>query len=372
MLRGENCDYNNINKIYKFLFFLYCMFLSCRDILVLFNYQVTVYLALLFGIPLLIILFDYIKNPKVGYNFFIFVIVSLFYILISVYNTNGIKLFMPMVYAGIAFRNMNLKYISGVFCVFQLLTIVIRYYLIDSGLIYENEINTYWKTEDGRIAYDLAYGNSNIAGMTFFFFLCMLHVCMYRLNKLISFFIILIVGFLSFYYTISRTAFISTILLLMTYFIPSKKRMFIFNKYFLWGVPLIVMLPLILLNYLSSIPVLDQYLSNRIYYISYLFQFINSPATVLTGFEIDEDNSFAIDNVFSYLLVYGGIMALVIFFWFYRSFVANVKSIPSYIVSLVVVMIISGLGEASWAAFGRMGASFFWITFLNRYFYDHH
>ena len=374
MLKKENFCYNisiDVNKVYKVLFILYCLFLSCRDILVLFDYSVTIYLALLFVIPLFIILFDYLNKPKVNFDLFLFIVISLFYVLISVYNINGIKLFMPMVYAGIAFRNMNLKYISVVFCVFQLLTLIIRYFLVDYGLVYENEINAFWKTDDGRYAHDLAYGNSNIAGMTFFFLLCMFHLCMYKSNKIISFFVILFVGLLSFYYTVSRTAFVSTTLLLSTYFIPNRINVLFCNKYLLWSVPIIVISPLIMLNYLSSIPSLDQYLSNRIYYISYLFQFINTPTAVLTGFQIDENNNFAIDNVFSYLLVYGGIIAIVIFFWFYRSFVSNAKYMPFYIVSLIVVMVVSGLGEASWAAFGRIGASFFWIIFMNKYYCNH-
>ena len=81
MLKKENFCYNisiDVNKVYKVLFILYCLFLSCRDILVLFDYSVTIYLALLFVIPLFIILFDYLNKPKVNFDLFLFIVISLF------------------------------------------------------------------------------------------------------------------------------------------------------------------------------------------------------------------------------------------------------------------------------------------------------
>ena len=124
--------------------------------------------------------------------------------------------------------------------------------------------------------------------------------------------------------------------------------------------------PLILLNYLLGISGLDQLLSGRLYYISYLLNLFDDPMSLITGIEIDEDNSFAIDNVFSYMLVNGGVLAIIIFFWFYRSFILSVNYVPVYIVAVILIMVMSGLGEASWAAFGRLGSSFFWIILLHR------
>ena len=360
-----NCLFR-MDRLYRILFFLYCLFLFGRDVFEALEEPIFVYLALLFVIPLLLMLLDFMRRPKMTMDLFLFVLATLYYILISAYNVNGIKLFMPMVYAGIAFRNLDFRYISKSLFVTQLACFVVRYWLVDSGLIYENEVDAIWKTEDGRPAHDFAYGNSNTAGMAIFFLVCMIYLCMFKVNRFITLVLIFIISLFAFYYTVSRTAFISSLLLIFVCFIPNKLNNLFYNKYALFAVPFIVISPLLFLNFFLSIPALDQLISSRLYYISYLFQLLNSPMYFITGIPIDGDNRFAIDNAFSYLLVNGGVMAIVIFFWFYMRFVSSVNRIPVYIIALILVVVISGIGESSWAYFGRFGSSFFWIILLNK------
>lgn len=362
-------NYNSmiaVNNVYKLFFSLFCFSLLCRDILGALGQPVLLYLSLLFLIPLILLIVEFVEKRRMTLGLFMLLLISLFYILISTYNVNGIKLFIPMIYAGIAFRKMDFKYIVKYFLLIQIVCFSFRYWLIVSGLISENEVDTIWKTEDGRLAHDLGYGNSNAAGIALFYLLCAFYLLMYNKNKLISFIIILISASLFYNYTVSRTALISTILLLITYLVPPKYNSVFRNKYILWLAPIVVISPLILLNYLLGISGLDQLLSGRLYYISYLLNLFDDPMSLITGIEIDEDNSFAIDNVFSYMLVNGGVLAIIIFFWFYRSFILSVNYVPVYIVAVILIMVMSGLGEASWAAFGRLGSSFFWIILLNR------
>lgn len=355
-----------VNNVYKLLFSAFCLSLLFRDVLGAIGQSVFVYLFLLFLIPILLMIVEFVQKRRLTLNLFLLLLVSLFYVLISVYNVSGIKFFIPMIYAGIAFRKLDIKYIIWHFFIIQIACFAIRYWMINNGMIYEHEADAVWKTEDGLVAHDLGYGNSNIAGMSLFYFLCIFHLIMYNRSKIFSFIIILFASLLFYNYTVCRTAFVSTIILLITYFIPIKYNSLFRNKYILWLVPIVVISPLILLNYLLDISGLDQLLSGRLYYISYLFQLFDNPMTFITGIEIEDGNTFAIDNVFSYLLVNGGVLAIIVFLWFYKSFLLHIDCIPVYIIAVILVMLVSGFGESSWAAFGRLGSSFFWIILLNR------
>ena len=81
---------------------------------------------------------------------------------------------------------------------------------------------------------------------------------------------------------------------------------------------------------------------------------------------IEENNSFPIDNVFSYLLVYGGLVAIFVWIVSYISVIRKSYRIPFYVLALIVIIVLSGAGESSWATFGRLGSSFFWLLLLNK------
>lgn len=356
----------NIRGIYKILLYLYCFILLLRDIFSTLDKPVFIYLALLFTIPALLLLLEFLKKQKVTIEISLLLFITLFYILISSYNVNGIKSFIPMIYAGVAFRKIDFKYISKVFFIIQLLSLCIRCFMINNGIIYEEEMDVSWKAEDGHLAHDLGYGSSNMAGMSLFFLLCAFHLMMYSKCKWLSFLIALFGSLCIYDYTMSRTAFISSILLLITYLIPDKYNFYSRLNRLLWLAPVLVVSPLIFIDILLNIPGLDQLLSNRLYYIYYLFQLFGDPVTFITGIEIEDGRGFAIDNVFSFLLVNGGILSIVIFFWIYKSFISEISYKPPYLSAVILVIIMSGIGESSWGQFGKIGSSFFWIIFLNK------
>ncbi len=194
----------------------------------------------------------------------------------------------------------------------------------------------------------------------------MIHCYWYNSKKWLSFVLILFISYFAYYYTVSRTASFSCLLLLLTYFIPKKVYVLVAKKRILLLVPLIVALPLLLVPFSSNLVFLDKFLSNRIYYMLYMLTLFQDSFSLITGVFIEENNNFPIDNVFSYLLVYGGIMAVFIFYFFYVSIVWKSQKIPFYILAVLMVIILSGIGESSWAVFGRLGSSFFWLILLNK------
>lgn len=358
--------YNSIkiDSIYKLMLCLYCLMLVCRAVLQATGGEVFVFLAVLFTIPLVLLILEILlrlQNPGAALWL---LIVSLFYLLIIPMNVNGIKFFMPLVYAALAFRNVDYKFVCKTFLIAQIIDLVAHYFLVNSGVLIEQEMDASWKSDAVRKAYDLGYGNTNTAGMALFFLWCILHVFLYERSKFLSFVLILCGACLSYYYTISRTAFLACLVLLISYFAPVGYLMR--QKFFLWGVPFFVCFPLLLVLFSVNTTSLDSLMSGRFYYILYLIKLLKEPSTLITGLFVNDDNIFPIDNVFSYLLVYGGVIAIVLFFCFYGKMVKRSSSIPPYVLMVLLAVTLSGIGESSWAVFGRIGSSFFWLLLLNR------
>lgn len=355
-----------VRDVYKLMLCLYCIILACRELFQSMGEAVFIFLALLFFIPFAVLAWDFFLNPKFSLGTFLFLLLGSFYVFIYPVNINGLLFFLPMICAGLAFRRVEYSFLTKCFLITQIVCLLLRVYLINLGAITEKELGAEWKVDDGRSVFDLGYGNSNSAGMTFFFLCCMIYCYGYERKKWLSFVLILAVSYFSYYYTASRTAFFSSLLLLLAYFIPPKTYMFFKQKWILMLIPLIVAFPLLIVPFSSSIAFLDQFLSSRIYYMFYMLSLFKSPVSFITGVFVEENNSFPIDNVFSFLLMYGGLVAIVSWGVFYMAFVRQAKQMPFYIVVLLVVIVLSGVGESSWATFGRLGSSFFWLLLLNK------
>lgn len=355
-----------ISYIYKFALYVYCISLVFRDLLQSMGLPVFVFLVSLFIIPFVLLFFELLVNHKFSISTFLFLLLTSFYVFSIPYNINGFMFFLPLVSAGIAFRKVDFRYITYIFLITQFICILLRFYLLSMGMIEEKTFGADWKVSDGRSVYELGYGNPNTAGMVFFFFCGTLYCAWYEKKKVLSFILILLISVFAFNYTASRTSFISCILLLVTYFVPSRFQILFKHKLLLMIIPFIVLLPFIVIPFTVFISFLDSILSSRIYYVIYLLSQFKSPLTLITGIYIDESNMFPIDNVFSYLLVFGGLVAIIVFIYFYSSIVKNAQKIPFYILAFIAITIITGIGESSWAVFGRWGSSFFWLILLNQ------
>ena len=204
--------------------------------------------------------------------------------------------------------------------------------------------------------------------MVFFFFVVSLHLVLYKHYKWLSFILILSVSLFALIYTASRTSFLASILLLLTYIMPTSFMVkIIYNKYLLILVPFLVISPLLFGNWiLSNYEELNELLSNRIYIVSLLVELFKSPISFFTGIVIEEEEGIPIDNVFCYMLINYGIIAILVFLCQYVNIIKKRQYISTFVLVPLLIIIISGLGESSWAAFGGMGASFFWILICNQ------
>lgn len=356
----------SINGIYRWILIFYCILLVVRDLLQSIGAPVFLLLALLFIVPFALLAWEFLRNLRFSLATFFFLLLVSFYVFIYPININGLQFFLPLFCAGIAFRQVDYRFLTKCFLIAQIVCLLLRLYLISLGIITEKEFGADWKVSDGRSVFDFGYGNANSAGMVFFFLCCMIYCYWYERKKWLAFCLILVISLFAYYYTASRTAFFSNTLLMFTFFIPTKFYSFLKQKGFLLLVPVAVIAPLLMAPFSSSITYLDQFLSSRIYYILYMLSLFKDPLSFITGVFVEENNSFPIDNVFSYLLIYGGLIAILVWGISYISVIRKSRQIPFYILALIAVIILSGIGESSWATFGRLGSSFFWLLLLNK------
>ena len=345
-------------------------FLVLRDVAVGLKQPVFFLLLLILLIPMFVLVCDTIKRKLSCKSLWFLGILTIFYAVIASINDAGLKYLLPMIYAGYAFRNIDYKQIGKVFVIAQLLMILIRISLVQLGIITEELVTLDYKSEAGQLYHDLGYGNPNSAGMVFFFFIISLHLVMYKKYKWISFFLILIISLFSFGYTASRTSLLASILVLLTYIVPSyiMNKVF-YNRLFLFCVPILILFPIVLGDWiLANHEEINELLSNRVYLAYALMGLFESPISFLTGVIIEEDG-IPIDNAFCYMLINYGIISIIVFIIKYAAIIKRRYVIPLFVLSSLVIIIISGLGEASWAAFGGIGASFFWILLLNNTYY---
>lgn len=354
-------------KVPKLNFSLLCLvsFLVIKDIAVGLGQPVFIFLFFIFLIPSLMLIRDMIKRTLGIKNICMLGFLTLFYLAIVPMNGTGLKYFLPMVFAGYAFRNTNYKQICLVFLGAQFFVILSRMLLVKLGYVSEELVFLSYKGEYGTLYHDLGYGNPNTAGMVFFFFVVSLHLFMYERQKMISFLLILIISLFTLQYTGSRTSFFASVLLMLIYITPNRIIGGVLsNRFLLLCIPLVIILPLILSNWLmDSHEEVNELLSNRVYIVSLLMEFFSSPITLLTGTVVEE--GIPIDNVFCYMLINYGIISIIIFFFRYLWIINRRNDIPPVFLASFVIMIISGFGEAAWAAFGGMGASFFWVLLFN-------
>lgn len=354
-------------KVPKFDFSLLCIafLLAVRDIAVGLQMPVFVFLLFIFLIPLFPLFRDILKRSLDRRSIFVLGFITLFYIVITPLNGTGLKYFLPMIYAGYAFRNVSYKQICQVFLCTQIFVLFVRLCFIQLGYISEEVVSLNYKGEYGTLYHDLGYGNPNAAGMFFFFFVASVHLFLYEKHRVISFFLILVISLFALEYTGSRTSFASSMFLLLIYIIPTRIIDWILNnKLLLLCVPLLILFPLLLSNWLmDSHEEVNELLSNRVYIVSVLIDLFSSPISFLTGIVIEDD--IPVDNVFCYMLINYGIVSILVFFFRYLHIIKKRNVVPSFFFSSFLVMIISGFGEAAWAAFGGIGASFFWMLLFN-------
>ena len=114
---------------------------------------------------------------------------------------------------------------------------------------------------------------------------------------------------------------------------------------------------------------INDLLSNRIYIVYLLMELFKTPISLLTGIVI-EDEGIPIDNVFCYMLINYGIVAVLFFIFQYIKIIRSRYNISIVMLVPLLLIIVSGFGEASWAAFGGMGSALFWILLCNQTYYS--
>ena len=346
---------------------LVVFFLAIKDLIVGLKQPVFILLLMVMLIPMVVIFKNVIAKKLDNKTILFLIFITIYYVILIPYNDTGFRYFLPMIYAAYAFRNVDYREICKIFIIAQLFVILSRMFLTHLGLISEEVVSLDYKSINGSLYHDLGYGNTNTAGMVFFFFIVSLHLVLYKHYKWLSFILILSVSLFVLIYTASRTSFLASILLLLTYIMPTRFIIkILYNKYLLVLVPFLVIAPLLFGNWiLTNHEELNELLSNRIYIVSLLVELFESPISYFTGIVIEEEG-IPIDNVFCYMLINYGIMAILVFLHQYINIIKKRRYILTFVLIPLLIIVISGLGESSWAAFGGMGGSLFWILYFNQ------
>lgn len=345
--------------------------LVVKDLLAGLNQPVFLLLVIVMLIPFAVLFRNALERNLDNKTALFLLFLTFFYVLLVPVNDTGFRYFLPLVYVGYAFRNIDYRLVCKFFVIAQLFVILARICLIHLGMISEEIISLEYKTESGNLYHDLGYGNPNTAGMVFFFLVVSLHLILYDTHKWFSFILIILISLFALYYTASRTSFLTSLLLLSTYVIPSViVKKILYNKYFLFLIPFLILSPLLFGNWiLSNYEEINDLLSNRIYIVYLLMELFKTPISLLTGIVI-EDEGIPIDNVFCYMLINYGIVAVLFFTFQYIKIIRSRYNISIVMLVPLLLIIVSGFGEASWAAFGGMGSSLFWILLCNQTYYS--
>ena len=336
-----------------------------RDLLASLEIPVFPLLVVIFAIPSLILVHEVLHQRITGFQLGLIVFIACFYTALIPLNLNGFKYVMPLLLTAFAFKNVDFKFIAYSFLIWQGLSFFIRLILIVEGTLVSNP----WPAWKGfvNISHDLAYRNPNTLGVVVFFMLCALYIITYERHKIFSFFVILLASTTMFLYSASRTAFLSCILLLLTYFVPEKfLKRYIYNKILLYLVLIGMLTFPFLSEFILSNSELNTLMSGRVYLLSLLMEVFSSPITFLTGLRVDmDDREFPVDNLIAYMLILGGIFYVGMLAVRFLGIIKEKKDMPVCLITVIIVVLASGLGERSAADFSVGGASFFWALLFN-------
>lgn len=291
--------------------------------------------------------------------------ISLIYIIGVPFCTNGVLYFLPLFFAAYALRNINYIYITKIFLITQLLMLSCQYILVMSGIGIVEE-NILIKDQTTVVAYDFGFGNPNSFAVIVFYIICYLYLICYKKNKVPLFVIVLLSSILLYIYTGSRTILLSCIFLILSFIIclfPLLKKWIFSNVIFIL-VPAAVGITLLFSNYFADNEELNQLLSGRIAIASLLLESLSSPIQAIFGQPITDD--VPTDNAFIYMLVRLGLVGISVFFYQYVKIIRLKNQLSVSVMSVLLVIIVSGIGEASWVHMGYAGSFFFWILLVNR------
>lgn len=345
------------NSFKKNLLLLLVICLCAKQLLALYERPTIILNILVRIIPLLML--DY-KSIKKIY------VISAIYLIGIPFCMNGVFYFLPLLFSAYALRNINYIYIVKTFLIVFSFMIFCQAILIELGIgIVEERILI--KGMNKVVTYDFGFGNPNTFSVIIFYIMCCFYLIYYKMNKLILFAILLLASIWLYSYAGSRTVFLSCIFLILSFILypfPNLKK-YVFSNIILSLLPMVVGATLLFANYFASDDELNQLLSGRIAITALLFESLNSPTQALFGQPITDD-VVPIDNAILYILVRLGIIGVAFFLYKYIRIIKVKHTLSTPVISVLLIIIISGIGEASWMHMGYASSFFFWILLINR------
>lgn len=235
--------------------------------------------------------------------------------------------------------------------------LVLNFILLYCGYIDETFYDLSYKGQ-GVIS-DFGYGNTNTFAVYVYMILISYYLAGFKRNILSAMFF-LIISYVVFFITRSRTIFIAEVFFVFLCVLQNKKcGRLIYNKYILYLIPLLVLGFIVFSIFFTKIdPTIDYIFSFRFSRASNILAqmnlynyFIGYPQLL---------NEEMIDIAYCFLLFAGGIIAVVYLVYWYILFVRKIN-IYSYFLPVVLSYILLGMSEATIVNTYVLGGMFMWF-----------
>lgn len=288
----------------------------------------SIYITLLINILLL----SCIQWNKVSYKFVLPFIASIFFIGLNI-SFNSIVDFFLLAYI---VPELNKRKIIQINALFSIIFIAVIYILLHLGLI--KDLSYYVPKSDSYV-HSFGFKQANIFSLYVFALILSVYI-LYKRNILLDSFL-LGISLIIYNYTGSRTCFIGVLVLLLVDILLLCKLKFLFNKFFLYTLPIILISgTFYFLYYYYNFPELDTFFSGRLSIMGSILNTI-SPFNWFIGFKIPED--MPSDSAYFTILRYGGIPLLLYYMYYYFKYIKSETSEKR--LTVVISLLIAGMTE---------------------------
>lgn len=304
-------------------------------------------------IAMLLLSLCYVNYRKIKYSFFIII----FFTIQTVLFNQGTLLLIYILLLTYISRYANLSVLTKINFWMTFFFFFINLYLLGLGYVEVEYLDLSFKNKG--IVSDLGYGNSNSLSIYIFYILISMYL-MVKKKNLFLFLIIAIISYCAYLLSYSRTSLLCEIIFLLLCIIQrTKLKKVLYNRPFLYSIPIVVTLFII---YATYICLLDTT-------IDYLFSLRFSKALTVLGLMNWHDFVFGfippleippLDIGYYALLIQSGILGVILFWLLYIKAVQKID-LDSPLLPVIITYIISCISEATMVSTYFFAGMYIWF-----------
>lgn len=256
-------------------------------------------------------------------------------------------------------RDISLKRLGLINASLFLLFFVLMFFLLTFGVIHSRE----WVMPKG-VAYDLGFANPNAVGSSIYILLLNLYLLFYDKSKYILPILILVITQTVYHYSLSRTAWIGGMILVLVHFLVTFRLIRPSLRYFIGILPFLLMGVILYFTvHLWEYPLIDQLFSGRLSIYSRMLENMSAVNWLIGIRSLAEE---PMDSSFLMLLFNGGIMLFLLFLGtFLRSMIKHFDFIKPYL-PIILSILASGIVENIFSAASSISVIFWLLIFQQK------